>query len=112
MFKKFPPEIPGHDPFPFSLNPGNDRKHLRFRYRTFDYRLRISHDIEPLRLHFPDTVHDVLTGFSLEKYDITGLKGAIRLFEIYVISFMDQKRGHTVSGYQKAYLFALLHKVF
>ena len=72
MLEEFPPEISGHDPFPFSLNPGNNRKHLRFRYRTFDYRLRISHDIETLRLHFPDTVQDVLTGFSLEKYDIAG----------------------------------------
>ena len=58
----------------------------------------------------PYPVHDELPALSPKKYNITFLKLSVRLFEIYHIPCMDQKRCHTASKDQHADFLSLFRQ--
>ena len=65
MFKKFPPKIPWCNPLILSSYLCNNRKYLFFSDRSLDFILGISNYVIPVRFHFPDSVHNILTTISL-----------------------------------------------
>lgn len=110
MLEEFPPEISRLQPLFFSSDFGDQSKYLLSLYRSFYLCLRIAHDVITLRPYLPYPVHDELPALSPKKYNITFLKLSVRLFEIYHIPCMDQKRCHTASKDQHADFFSFFRQ--